>query len=195
VQLAASTRPLLRVRLSRVANHVECLECPSPAGTVRVTAVQLRHEMLLDNQELENLYFVLQQFAEETDEEVLHSSHAAVSLRIWVPLAHTPRRPPDAQERFPTDVQRVRVDYERYCQISVRCAELFGEKSLLFFTPSTFLLFKRDSHGRISILPLFHYIMRKVSIQQTRIYLSYHDSSGGGYLTERDLEAYVDQVR
>ena len=99
------------------------------------------------------------------------------------------------QERYTPDVQRVRVDYERYCQISVRCAELFGEKSLLFFTPATFLLFKRDSHGRISILPLFHYIMRKVSMQQTRIYLSYHDSSGRGHLTERDLEAYVDQVR
>jgi hypothetical protein len=55
------------------------------------------------------------------------------------------------------------VDYDRYCQISVKCAELFHEKSLVFFTPSAFLKFKRDSQGRISILPLFHYIMRKVS--------------------------------
>ena len=55
-----------------------------------------------------------------------------------------------------------RVDYDRYCQISVKCAEMFHEKSLPFFTPSTFLKFKRDSQGRISILPLFHYIMRKV---------------------------------
>lgn len=115
--------------------------------------------MLMDNNELENLWFVLREYASAGEDETSE-----------------------------------RIDYDRFCQISVKCAELFGEKSLPFFTPSTFLKFRRDELGCISILPLFHYIMRKVSMQQTRIYLSYHDSVGDGYLRESDLDAYITQM-
>jgi len=135
------------------------------ATEARLRFLHLRHEMLLDNAELENLWFVLQQFAASEQDQ----GGAA----------------PEAAEH---------VDYDRYCQISVRCADVFGEKSLPFFTPSTFLRFKRDARGRIGILPLFHYIMRKVSMQQTRIYLSYHDGEGDGYLTEVELQAYVEKM-
>lgn len=38
--------------------------------------------------------------------------------------------------------------------------------------------------GRVSIMALFNYVMRKVWLQQTRIGLSLHDSTGQGYLRE-----------
>jgi len=123
--------------------------------------LQIRHEMLLDDNELENLWFVLREFA-TVDED------------------------PETGEPL-----EELVDYDRYCQISVRCVGMLGEKALPCFTPSTFLRFKRDSRGRIAILPLFNYLMRKVSLQKTRIYLSYHDSTGEGNLSETDLESYI----
>ena len=56
------------VWLTRVTGRSEC------HTRARRCAAQLRHEMLLDNRELENLYFVLQQFAEATDQEVLRTA-------------------------------------------------------------------------------------------------------------------------
>lgn len=38
--------------------------------------------------------------------------------------------------------------------------------------------------GKISIMSLFNYTMRKVWLQQTRIGLSLYDYTGQGYLTE-----------
>jgi len=41
-----------------------------------------------------------------------------------------------------------------------------------------------DPYGRISIMALFNYIMRKVWYHQTRIGLSLYDVIGQGYLRE-----------
>ncbi|XP_015592410.1 serine/threonine-protein phosphatase 2A regulatory subunit B'' subunit gamma isoform X3 [Cephus cinctus] len=48
-----------------------------------------------------------------------------------------------------------------------------------------------DPHGRISIMALFNYVMRKVWLHQTRIGLSLYDVTGQGYLRESDLENYI----
>lgn len=45
--------------------------------------------------------------------------------------------------------------------------------------------------GKVAIIRLFNYVMRKVWIQQTRIGLSLYDPTGQGYLRETDLEAYI----
>uniref|UniRef100_A0A1B0DIH1 EF-hand domain-containing protein n=1 Tax=Phlebotomus papatasi TaxID=29031 RepID=A0A1B0DIH1_PHLPP len=45
--------------------------------------------------------------------------------------------------------------------------------------------------GKISVISLFNYVMRKVWIQQTRISLSLYDQNGLGYLRESDLESYI----
>uniref|UniRef100_A0A1B0GKZ4 Serine/threonine-protein phosphatase 2A regulatory subunit B'' subunit gamma n=2 Tax=Lutzomyia longipalpis TaxID=7200 RepID=A0A1B0GKZ4_LUTLO len=45
--------------------------------------------------------------------------------------------------------------------------------------------------GKISVISLFNYVMRKVWIQQTRISLSLYDHNGLGYLRESDLESYI----
>lgn len=41
-----------------------------------------------------------------------------------------------------------------------------------------------DPYGRISIMALFNYVMRKVWLHQTRIGLSLYDDTGHGYLRE-----------
>ena len=48
-----------------------------------------------------------------------------------------------------------------------------------------------DRLGRISIMALFNYIMRKVWLHQTRIGLSLYDVTGQGFLRESDLENYI----
>ncbi|XP_033208559.1 serine/threonine-protein phosphatase 2A regulatory subunit B'' subunit gamma-like isoform X2 [Belonocnema kinseyi] len=48
-----------------------------------------------------------------------------------------------------------------------------------------------DPHGRVSIMALFNYVMRKVWLHQTRIGLSLYDVTGQGYLRESDLENYI----
>eukprot|EP00274_Cyanoptyche_gloeocystis_P003848 CAMPEP_0196660466 /NCGR_PEP_ID=MMETSP1086-20130531/39914_1 /TAXON_ID=77921 /ORGANISM="Cyanoptyche gloeocystis , Strain SAG4.97" /LENGTH=417 /DNA_ID=CAMNT_0041994893 /DNA_START=59 /DNA_END=1309 /DNA_ORIENTATION=- len=80
-----------------------------------------------------------------------------------------------------------RINYEDFrrvgAQLPPKCKE--------FFTARVFLSFERDHLGRIPILPFFNYVMRKVSLSQTRICLSYYDSQGSGFLKEQDLENYV----
>lgn len=49
----------------------------------------------------------------------------------------------------------------------------------------------RDALGRVSIMALFNYVMRKVWLQQTRIGLSLYDVAGQGLLREADLENYI----
>ena len=56
----------------------------------------------------------------------------------------------------------------------------------------TFLKLQQgDRLGRISIMALFNYIMRKVWLHQTRIGLSLYDITGQGFLRESDLENYI----
>lgn len=52
-------------------------------------------------------------------------------------------------------------------------------------------LSKSRNGGKVAIINLFNYVMRKVWIQQTRIGLSLYDPTGQGYLRETDLEAYI----
>jgi len=54
-----------------------------------------------------------------------------------------------------------------------------------YFTSAVFAKLQHgDPYGRISIMALFNYIMRKVWYHQTRIGLSLYDVVGQGYLRE-----------
>merc|ERR550534_1220180 len=69
---------------------------------------------------------------------------------------------------------------------------LVGEKCVQFFKPITYAkLFQKDALGRISIMALFNYVMRKVWLHQTRIGLSLYDVTGQGFLRESDHENYI----
>jgi len=80
------------------------------------------------------------------------------------------------------------MDYNQYKVVS----GLVGEKCRVYLTPTLFAKLQQgDRMGRISIMALFNYIMRKVWLHQTRIGLSLYDVTGLGFLRESDLENYI----
>jgi serine/threonine-protein phosphatase 2A regulatory subunit B'' len=50
---------------------------------------------------------------------------------------------------------------------------------------------KKDELGRISIPSYFNYVLRKVSLIQSKISLSKYDSDADNYLTESDLKNFI----
>ena len=69
------------------------------------------------------------------------------------------------------------LDYDQFKKVRSLC----GEKCLPYLTPKTFAKLQHgDPHGRISVMALFNYVMRKVWLQQTRIGLSLYDVNGQG---------------
>lgn len=73
------------------------------------------------------------------------------------------------------------INYEDFKQVG----KLAGAKCSPYFTAVVFAKLQQgDPHGRISIMALFNYVMRKVWVHQTRIGLSLYDVTGQGYLRE-----------
>ncbi|XP_065558661.1 serine/threonine-protein phosphatase 2A regulatory subunit B'' subunit gamma-like isoform X3 [Artemia franciscana] len=73
--------------------------------------------------------------------------------------------------------------------------KMAGEKYAPYFTAKVYARLRRsDPLGKIAILDLFNYIMRKVWLKQTRIGLSLYDATGQGYLRESDMENYVEEL-
>jgi len=71
-------------------------------------------------------------------------------------------------------------------------AGLVTGKCSSYFSPVVFAKLQQgDRCGRISIMALFNYVMRKVWLHQTRIGLSLYDVTGQGFLRESDLENYI----
>ncbi|KAJ3016745.1 UNVERIFIED_CONTAM: hypothetical protein HDU68_012040 [Siphonaria sp. JEL0065] len=60
-----------------------------------------------------------------------------------------------------------------------------------FFKPSIFLKFVPDEAGSISVLQFFNYVLRKVSLMQARLDLSYYDGNNDGMLIESEMNQYV----
>lgn len=64
-----------------------------------------------------------------------------------------------------------------------KVAGLVAPKVKPYFKPSVFARLQNgDPQGRILIVSLFNYVMRKVWLDQTRIGLSVYDSTGQGNL-------------
>ncbi|KAF7268613.1 serine/threonine-protein phosphatase 2A regulatory subunit B'' subunit gamma-like [Rhynchophorus ferrugineus] len=73
-----------------------------------------------------------------------------------------------------------------------KVAQLAGPKVKPYFRSCMFAKLQQgDPQGRVSIISLFNYVMRKVWLDQTRVGLSVYDSNGQGYLTETELENYI----
>jgi len=99
---------------------------------------------------------------------------------LWVVLDTHTRGPPVGEEQM--------MDYRQFNK--VRCQ--VSEKCKAYFKPSVFAKLQQgDRLGRISIMALFNYVMRKVWLHQTRIGLSLYDVTGQGFLRETDLENYI----
>lgn len=61
-----------------------------------------------------------------------------------------------------------------------------------YFSPSLFFRIPKEESGRISIPVFFNHILRRVSLIQNRVTLLKYDTDNDGYLTEKDLETFVD---
>lgn len=66
------------------------------------------------------------------------------------------------------------------------------EQAKEYFGSSLFLKLPKDEMGRINIPVFFNHILRKVSLIQNRNILMAYDTDNDGYLTEKDLERFVD---
>ena len=79
------------------------------------------------------------------------------------------------------------IDYAGFKQAELTTEPRFQR----FFKPLSFLKMPRDSLGRVAIVPFFSCIVKRVSLEQTKLQLSYYDSTGGGSLRENDLENFI----
>lgn len=119
----------------------------------RSNLLKRRSQQLLDNNELKELWVLLDRNQSYPDEQLITY----------------------------TDFQKVTF--------------LAGPKIKPYFTPVVFARLQQgDPQGRVSIMSLFNYVMRKVWLDQTRIGLSLYDATGQGYLTEGDLENYITEL-
>ncbi|CAG9764751.1 unnamed protein product [Ceutorhynchus assimilis] len=99
---------------------------------------------------------------------------------LWV-LLDNHQSSPDEQLITYADFQKV--------------SQLAGPKVKPYFKPSVFAKLQQgDPQGRVSIISLFNYVMRKVWTDQTRVGLSVYDTTGQGYLTETELENYITEL-
>ena len=99
---------------------------------------------------------------------------------LWVVLDSHTSGPPLGEEQM--------MDWNQFCVVR----KIVSQKCREYFKSETFLKLQQgDRLGRISIMALFNYIMRKVWLHQTRIGLSLYDITGQGFLRESDLENYI----
>ncbi|XP_030758621.1 serine/threonine-protein phosphatase 2A regulatory subunit B'' subunit gamma-like [Sitophilus oryzae] len=91
----------------------------------------------------------------------------------------------DQHQSFPDEQLITYSDFQKVSQLA-------SPKSKPYFKPSLFAKLQQgDPQGRVSIISLFNYVMRKVWLDHTRVGLSVYDSNGQGYLTETELENYI----
>lgn len=81
------------------------------------------------------------------------------------------------------------IGYDDY----LRVLEEVSEKCRKYLTSSLFAKLQSTSThpGKVEIMFLFNYTMRKVWMQQARIGLSLYDFHGQGFLRETDMENYI----
>jgi serine/threonine-protein phosphatase 2A regulatory subunit B'' len=80
-----------------------------------------------------------------------------------------------------------RINYKDFKKLGEQYGPVFAN----YFRATTFLKFDKDKYGRIEILAFFHYVVRKTNIEDNKINLMYSDSYCEGFLTDKDLEAYI----
>ncbi|CAH0550349.1 unnamed protein product [Brassicogethes aeneus] len=91
------------------------------------------------------------------------------------------------KQSFPDEQLMTYADFQKV-------TSLLGEKIKPYFTPCVFARLQQgDPQGRVSIMSLFNYVMKKFWLQQTRVGLSMYDVSGQGYLSPSDLENYISE--
>jgi len=138
----------------------------------RAEFLQRRSRALLDNDELKRLWTLLDSHAESADAKVANTASLSASSSSV------------------GDSEQV-LNYRQFKAV----AKAAGEKCAPFFKASVFAKLQQgDPRGRVSVMSLFNYVMRKVWLHQTRIGLSLYDVNGEGFLREQDLESYIGEL-
>lgn len=102
---------------------------------------------------------------------------------MWIELKGNSSAPIDGTER---------INYKDFRKVGDKFDPLFSK----FFKACTFLRFDKDKYGRIEILAFFHYVVRKTNIEENKISLGMSDLYCEGFLTDKDLEAFIkDEIR
>ncbi|KAI9014786.1 hypothetical protein BC832DRAFT_546471 [Gaertneriomyces semiglobifer] len=83
-----------------------------------------------------------------------------------------------------------RISYSHFAQLR----SLFSPKFAPFLQPSIYMHFVKDEDGAISAGQFFNYVLRKVSLMQARIDLSEYDSDQDGFITEEELQTYLEDL-
>lgn len=117
------------------------------------------------------------QFLQRRSKQLLDNTELK---ELWVVLDSHTAGPPVGEEQM--------MDFAQFQQVRI----LVSQKCRGYFKASVFAKLQQgDRLGRISIMALFNYVMRKVWLHQTRIGLSLYDVTGQGFLRESDLENYI----
>ena len=98
--------------------------------------------------------------------------------QLWTLLdSHAqPSEPLSSSSSSASEVEQM-LDYGEYRTVASRA----GPKCAPFFTAAVFAKLQHgDPRGRVSVMALFNYVMRKVWLHQTRIGLSLYDVTGQG---------------
>lgn len=146
----------------------------------RTLFLQKRSRELLDNTELKALWLLLDNaYHEQHQQPAPTSESGSPSNSVPPPIAAA------------TSNSNKFIGYDAYQSVQ----RAVSPKCRRFLTSAVYARLQSVSPaalcGRVSILALFNYVMRKVWLQQTRIGLSLYDYSGQGYLREPNLEAYI----
>eukprot|EP00842_Homolaphlyctis_polyrhiza_P006124 jgi/Hompol1/6512/HPOL_003528-RA len=81
-----------------------------------------------------------------------------------------------------------RISYPQFCKAK---AALVDPKFQPYLKASLFLSLTRDNQGRVDVLQLFNFVLRKGSLLHARLDLSAYDMDLDGSLTEVELQSYI----
>ncbi|CAF2111505.1 unnamed protein product [Rotaria magnacalcarata] len=88
----------------------------------------------------------------------------------------------------PLDPESPKINYDDFMRVVQKATPAIAN----LFPPTIFAdLYQNDPYGRVRILDLYQYTMRKMWYHHSRMGLSLYDSIGQGYLRESDLEDYI----
>ncbi|CAF0972295.1 unnamed protein product [Adineta ricciae] len=88
----------------------------------------------------------------------------------------------------PLDPESPKINYDDFMRVVRKSSPDIAN----LFPPTIFAdLYHNDPYGRVRILDLYQYTMRKMWYYHSRMGLSLYDSVGQGYLRESDLEDYI----
>ncbi|KAG2391922.1 hypothetical protein C9374_013407 [Naegleria lovaniensis] len=132
-----------------------------------------------DRDKIQNLFMdvVKQRFISSREKSVLSSSELD---KVWELLLEQDSAMEEGNEKLTF------VGYETVKK------QFPKEQAKEYFSSSLFLKLPKDEMGRINIPVFFNHILRKVSLIQNRNILMSYDTDNDGYLTEKDLERFVD---